>query len=156
MAVHWSAYWKCEKMWDFSIRACLREETFWKSLTICLFFLPIVTQRSFYNLLLILGEYIKTWRPRYFLLKSDGTFIGYKERPQDVDQLETPLNNFSVAREYLLQRNHCFIFPSVYWQLVLPPFFYLLPSCFYFHCCNKFVHVLVLHIPGLSTHPKKS
>lgn len=47
------------------------------------------------------GEYIKTWRPRYFLLKNDGTFIGYKERPQDVDQLETPLNNFSVAREYL-------------------------------------------------------
>lgn len=53
-------------------------------------------------LFLISGEYIKTWRPRYFLLKSDGTFIGYKERPQDVDQLETPLNNFSVAREYLL------------------------------------------------------
>ena len=49
------------------------------------------------------GEYIKTWRPRYFLLKSDGTFIGYKERPQDVDQLETPLNNFSVARKYLTQ-----------------------------------------------------
>uniref|UniRef100_A0A8C2L6V4 V-akt murine thymoma viral oncogene homolog 1 n=1 Tax=Cyprinus carpio TaxID=7962 RepID=A0A8C2L6V4_CYPCA len=48
-------------------------------------------------------EYIKTWRPRYFLLKSDGTFIGYKERPQDVDQLETPLNNFSVARESLTQ-----------------------------------------------------
>src|SRR4029434_10754711 len=44
------------------------------------------------------GEYIKTWRARYFLLKSDGTFIGYKERPQDVDQLETPLNNFSVGR----------------------------------------------------------
>lgn len=35
------------------------------------------------------------------MLKNDGTFIGYKERPQDVDQLETPLNNFSVAREYL-------------------------------------------------------
>lgn len=49
---------------------------------------------------LFLGEYIKTWRPRYFLLKSDGTFIGYKERPQDIDQLETPLNNFSVARRY--------------------------------------------------------
>lgn len=44
------------------------------------------------------GEYIKTWRPRYFLLKSDGTFIGYKERPQDVEQRESPLNNFSVAR----------------------------------------------------------
>lgn len=45
------------------------------------------------------GEYIKTWRPRYFLLKTDGTFIGYKERPQDVEQRESPLNNFSVARE---------------------------------------------------------
>lgn len=45
------------------------------------------------------GEYIKTWRPRYFLLKNDGTFIGYKERPQDVDQRESPLNNFSVARK---------------------------------------------------------
>ena len=36
------------------------------------------------------GEYIKTWRPRYFLLKNDGTFIGYKERPQDVEQRESP------------------------------------------------------------------
>lgn len=51
---------------------------------------------------LFAGEYIKTWRPRYFLLKTDGTFIGYKERPQHVEALETPLNNFSVAREYLL------------------------------------------------------
>lgn len=32
------------------------------------------------------GEYIKTWRPRYFLLKSDGSFIGYKERPEAPDQ----------------------------------------------------------------------
>lgn len=48
----------------------------------------------------VLGEYIKTWRPRYFLLKNDGTFIGYKERPQDVEHGESPLNNFSVAREW--------------------------------------------------------
>lgn len=72
---------------------------------------PVYSSLCF-NLFLLSGEYIKTWRPRYFLLKSDGTFIGYKERPQDVDQLETPLNNFSVAREYLLQRNHC-IFPPL-------------------------------------------
>lgn len=50
------------------------------------------------------GEYIKTWRPRYFLLKNDGTFIGYKERPQDVEQRESPLNNFSVARKCLQGR----------------------------------------------------
>ncbi|KAG7272893.1 hypothetical protein CRUP_009395 [Coryphaenoides rupestris] len=36
------------------------------------------------------------WRPRYFLLKTDGSFIGYKEKPQDAD-LAYPLNNFSVA-----------------------------------------------------------
>ncbi|MBV97356.1 RAC-beta serine/threonine-protein kinase, partial [Eschrichtius robustus] len=42
-------------------------------------------------------EYIKTWRPRYFLLKSDGSFIGYKERPEAPDQTLPPLNNFSVA-----------------------------------------------------------
>lgn len=54
------------------------------------------------------GEYIKTWRPRYFLLKNDGTFIGYKERPQDMDQRESPLNNFSVARKYFFI-SHCFV-----------------------------------------------
>lgn len=43
------------------------------------------------------GEYIKTWRPRYFILKSDGSFIGYKEKPDLNDQTSPPLNNFSVA-----------------------------------------------------------
>jgi len=62
--------------------------------------------------LLFPGEYIKTWRPRYFLLKNDGTFIGYKERPQDVDQRESPLNNFSVARK-------CFhMLPRPVWGLM--------------------------------------
>lgn len=45
------------------------------------------------------GEYIKNWRPRYFLLKTDGSFIGYKDKPQDSD-LAYPLNNFSVASEF--------------------------------------------------------
>lgn len=101
-----------------------------------------------FNLFLISGEYIKTWRPRYFLLKSDGTFIGYKERPQDVDQLETPLNNFSVAREYLLQRNH-YIFPPLFLGSYFLLLFCLLLSCFYLHCCNQYVHILVLHLPQL-------
>lgn len=43
------------------------------------------------------GEYIKTWRPRYFILKSDGSFIGYKEKPEVCDHSLPPLNNFSVA-----------------------------------------------------------
>ncbi|MEQ2161182.1 hypothetical protein GOODEAATRI_007218 [Goodea atripinnis] len=44
------------------------------------------------------GEYIKTWRPRYFILKSDGSFVGYKDRPDMYsDYGHPPLNNFSVA-----------------------------------------------------------
>nr|XP_014348563.1 PREDICTED: RAC-beta serine/threonine-protein kinase [Latimeria chalumnae] len=43
------------------------------------------------------GEYIKTWRARYFLLKSDGSFIGYKEKPETSDHILPPLNNFSVG-----------------------------------------------------------
>ena len=38
-----------------------------------------------------LGEYIKNWRPRYFVLRSDGNFIGYKQK-SDTEAL----NNFSV------------------------------------------------------------
>ncbi|KAJ8285111.1 hypothetical protein COCON_G00039610 [Conger conger] len=34
---------------------------------------------------MVCREYIKNWRPRYFLLKTDGSFIGYKEKPQDAD-----------------------------------------------------------------------
>ncbi|XP_064335464.1 RAC-gamma serine/threonine-protein kinase-like [Camelus dromedarius] len=48
------------------------------------------------------GKYIKTWRPRYFLLKTDGSFIGYKEKPQHGD-LPDPLNNFSVAKCQLMK-----------------------------------------------------
>lgn len=45
----------------------------------------------------LVGEYIKTWRPRYFILKSDGSFIGYKEKPDVSEPNLPPLNNFSVA-----------------------------------------------------------
>ncbi|KAK6479177.1 RAC-alpha serine/threonine-protein kinase isoform X1 [Huso huso] len=75
------------------------------------------------------GEYIKTWRPRYFLLKSDGTFIGYKERPQDVDQLETPLNNFSVAKCQLMKterpKPNTFIMRCLQWTTVIERTFHV-------------------------------
>uniref|UniRef100_A0A8C6UQS9 non-specific serine/threonine protein kinase n=1 Tax=Neogobius melanostomus TaxID=47308 RepID=A0A8C6UQS9_9GOBI len=74
-------------------------------------------------------EYIKTWRPRYFLLKSDGTFIGYKERPQDVDQLETPLNNFSVAQCQLMKterpKPNTFIIRCLQWTTVIERTFHV-------------------------------
>ena len=49
--------------------------------------------------LLLPGEYIKNWRPRYFILMNNGSFHGYKEKPlKDAE----PLNNFSVESQFLI------------------------------------------------------
>merc|ERR1712113_501796 len=39
------------------------------------------------------GEVIKNWRPRYFVLKSDGQLLGYKNKPANNSD---PCNNFTV------------------------------------------------------------
>eukprot|EP00052_Salpingoeca_macrocollata_P030546 m.319956 g.319956 ORF g.319956 m.319956 type:complete len:480 (+) comp23595_c0_seq1:78-1517(+) len=41
------------------------------------------------------GEYIQTWRPRWFILKGDGTFRGYKAKPMEGDA-EGPINVFEI------------------------------------------------------------
>ena len=47
------------------------------------------------SLLFVLGEHIKTWRPRYFVLRSDGNFIGYNSQPSS-DYLVEPNNTFYI------------------------------------------------------------
>uniref|UniRef100_A0A8C6A1A9 non-specific serine/threonine protein kinase n=2 Tax=Marmotini TaxID=337730 RepID=A0A8C6A1A9_MARMA len=75
------------------------------------------------------GEYIKTWRPRYFLLKSDGSFIGYKERPEAPDQTSPPLNNFSVAECQLMKterpRPNTFVIRCLQWTTVIERTFHV-------------------------------
>ena len=44
---------------------------------------------------LFLGEHIKTWRPRYFILKDNGQFNGFKKEPTTDQDLADPLNNFT-------------------------------------------------------------
>jgi len=41
------------------------------------------------------GEHIKNWRQRYFILKEDGQFLGFKSKPSPAD-FNDPLNNFTV------------------------------------------------------------
>lgn len=41
------------------------------------------------------GEYIQTWRPRWFVLKADGSFRGYKQQPLEGDT-EGPINVFEI------------------------------------------------------------
>uniref|UniRef100_A0A8D0CGK6 non-specific serine/threonine protein kinase n=1 Tax=Scleropages formosus TaxID=113540 RepID=A0A8D0CGK6_SCLFO len=73
-------------------------------------------------------SYIKNWRPRYFLLKTDGSFIGYKEKPQDAD-LPYPLNNFSVAKCQLMKterpKPNTFIIRCLQWTTVIERTFHV-------------------------------
>uniref|UniRef100_A0AAX7VPE5 non-specific serine/threonine protein kinase n=1 Tax=Astatotilapia calliptera TaxID=8154 RepID=A0AAX7VPE5_ASTCA len=75
------------------------------------------------------GEYIKTWRPRYFILKSDGSFIGYKEKPDLNDQPSPPLNNFSVAECQLMKterpRPNTFVIRCLQWTTVIERTFHV-------------------------------
>lgn len=41
------------------------------------------------------GEHIKNWRPRYFILRDDGSLMGYKAKPDGTNPVEQ-LNNFTV------------------------------------------------------------
>ncbi|MEQ2270075.1 RAC-gamma serine/threonine-protein kinase [Xenotaenia resolanae] len=79
-------------------------------------------------LCLPVGEYIKNWRPRYFLLKTDGSFIGYKDKPQDSD-LAYPLNNFSVAKCQLMKterpKPNTFIIRCLQWTTVIERTFHV-------------------------------
>lgn len=50
------------------------------------------------------GEYIKNWRPRYFILRSNGAFLGFKDQPKTDANLD-PLNQFSVERCQIMKQN---------------------------------------------------
>jgi hypothetical protein len=42
------------------------------------------------------GEHIKTWRPRYFVLKSNGYFLGYNNKPSNQTEIKNPNNMFLI------------------------------------------------------------
>jgi len=42
------------------------------------------------------GEHIKNWRQRFFILKDDGQFLGFKSKPITPQDMADPLNNFTV------------------------------------------------------------
>lgn len=48
------------------------------------------------NFELCKGEHIKTWRPRYFILKKDGNFLGYNSKPSSKAEIDLPNNIFFI------------------------------------------------------------
>ena len=74
------------------------------------------------------GEHIKNWRSRYFILKKDGTFVGYKNRPDTAFQTE-PSNNFTVQGCQIMTvdrpRPFTFIIRGLQWTTVVERMFHV-------------------------------
>ncbi|EAA03708.5 AGAP002161-PB [Anopheles gambiae str. PEST] len=74
------------------------------------------------------GEHIKTWRSRYFILKSDGTLEGYKIRPDPQVPTE-PSNKFTVRDCQIMSidrpRPFTFIIRGLQWTTVIERMFHV-------------------------------
>ncbi|XP_033115781.1 RAC-gamma serine/threonine-protein kinase-like [Anneissia japonica] len=72
------------------------------------------------------GEYIKNWRMRYFQLKADGSFLGYKERPTAFTEV---LNNFTVAKCQILKtekpKPNTFLLRCLQWTTIIERTFHV-------------------------------
>ena len=58
---------------------------------------PVVTVKE--GWLLKKGEYIPSWSPRYFILRSDGSFRGFKSMPKN--SADQPINYFDIMHSSL-------------------------------------------------------
>ncbi|XP_074659240.1 RAC-gamma serine/threonine-protein kinase-like [Tubulanus polymorphus] len=74
------------------------------------------------------GEHIKNWRKRYFILREDGTFYGFKMKPE-AGSLSDPLNDFTVKDCQLMRmekpKSNTFIIRGLQWTTVVERMFYV-------------------------------
>lgn len=72
------------------------------------------------------GEHIKNWRRRYFALRQDGTFYGYRTVPNAGQE---PLNNFTVRDCQLMKlskpKPFTFVLRGLQWTNVVERIFYV-------------------------------
>nr|QFR39796.1 serine/threonine-specific protein kinase B [Azumapecten farreri] len=71
------------------------------------------------------GEHIKNWRKRYFILRDDGSFLGFRTKPEH--GLNDPLNDFTVKDCQLMPqekpRPNTFIIRGLQWTAVVERMF---------------------------------
>ncbi|XP_061399557.1 RAC serine/threonine-protein kinase [Musca vetustissima] len=69
------------------------------------------------------GEHIKTWRSRYFILRSDGTLHGWRNKPNENAPPERPLNDFTIKGCQIMTvdrpRPYTFIIRGLQWTSVV-------------------------------------
>lgn len=69
------------------------------------------------------GEHIKTWRSRYFILRSDGTLHGWRSKPNENAPPERPLNDFTIKGCQIMTvdrpRPFTFIIRGLQWTSVV-------------------------------------
>lgn len=69
------------------------------------------------------GEHIRTWRSRYFILRSDGTLHGWRSKPNENAPPERPLNDFTIKgcqiMTYDRPRPFTFVIRGLQWTTVV-------------------------------------
>lgn len=74
------------------------------------------------------GEHIKNWRPRYFILKDDGTLLGYRSN-NDIALNVDPTNNFTVKRCQIMTldkpKPFTFIIRGLQWTQIIERTFHV-------------------------------
>lgn len=72
------------------------------------------------------GEHIKNWRRRYFILREDGTFYGFRSRPEP-GNFSDPLNDFTVKQCQLMRlekpKPNTFVLRGLQWTTVVERMF---------------------------------
>ena len=75
------------------------------------------------------GEHIKNWRKRYFVLRDDGTLMGFKQKPDSSTQSADRLNNFTVRGCQIMSidrpKPFTFIIRGLQWNNVIERTFYV-------------------------------
>ncbi|KAJ8687862.1 hypothetical protein QAD02_023657 [Eretmocerus hayati] len=76
------------------------------------------------------GEHIKNWRSRYFVLRDDGTLVGFKAKPdQQMAAAAQPLNNFTVRGCQIMSvdrpKPYTFVIRGLQWTTVIERTFHV-------------------------------
>lgn len=79
---------------------------------------------------LFVGEHIKNWRSRYFVLRDDGTLVGFKAKPdQQIATSAQPLNNFTVRGCQIMSvdrpKPYTFVIRGLQWTTVIERTFHV-------------------------------